>query len=48
VSFALCPCGPVVLCADDAHNVDGATLTLLGRLVWASRDLPLAVAVSAP
>ncbi|HEY2278551.1 MAG TPA: LuxR C-terminal-related transcriptional regulator [Streptosporangiaceae bacterium] len=42
----LCADGPVVLCADDAHNLDGATLTLLRRLVWASRDLPLAVLVN--
>ena len=33
----LCADGPVVLCADDAHNLDAATLTLLRRLVWASR-----------
>ena len=43
----LCADGPVVLCADDAHNLDGATLTLLRRLVWASRDLPLAVLANA-
>jgi DNA-binding CsgD family transcriptional regulator len=42
----LCADGPVVLWADDAHNLDGATLTLLRRLVWASRDLPLAVLVN--
>jgi DNA-binding CsgD family transcriptional regulator len=42
----LCADGPVVLCADDAHNLDAATLTLLRRLVWASRSLPLAVLVS--
>ncbi len=42
----LCADGPVVLCADDAHNLDGATLTLLRRLVWASRDLPLALLVN--
>jgi DNA-binding CsgD family transcriptional regulator len=42
----LCADGPVVLCADDAHNLDGATLTLLRRLVWASRDLPLAVLIT--
>jgi hypothetical protein len=35
----LCADGPVVLCADGAHNLDRATLTLLRRLVWASRDL---------
>ena len=42
----LCAAGPVVLCADDAHNLDAATLTLLRRLVWASRSLPLAVLVT--
>ena len=42
----LCADGPVVLCADDAHNLDAATLTLLRRLVWASRSLPLAVLVT--
>ena len=42
----LCADGPVVLCADDAHNLDGPTLTLLRRLVWASRSLPLAVLVT--
>jgi hypothetical protein len=42
----LCADGPVVLCADDAHHLDAATLTLLRRLVWASRSLPLAVLVT--
>ena len=42
----LCAEGPVVLCADDAHHLDAATLTLLRRLVWASRSLPLAVLVT--
>jgi DNA-binding CsgD family transcriptional regulator len=42
----LCADGPVVLCADDAHNLDAATLTLLRRLVWASRNLPLALVVN--
>ena len=32
----------MVLCADDAHYLDAASLTLLRRLVWASRSLPLA------
>jgi len=41
----LCATGPVVLCADDAHYLDAASLTLLRRLVWASRSLPLAVLV---
>ncbi len=36
-----------MLCADDAHNLDAATLTLVRRLVWASRSLPLAVLVTA-
>jgi DNA-binding CsgD family transcriptional regulator len=43
----LCAEGPVVLCADDAHHLDAATLTLLRRLVWASRSLPLAVLITA-
>jgi DNA-binding CsgD family transcriptional regulator/tetratricopeptide (TPR) repeat protein len=42
----LCAGGPVLLCADDAHHLDAATLTLLRRLVWASRSLPLAVLVT--
>jgi AAA domain-containing protein len=42
----LCADGPVVLCADDAHHLDAASLTLLRRLVWASRTLPLAVLVT--
>ncbi len=42
----LCADGPVVLCADDAHNLDAATLTLIRRLVWASGSLPLAVLVN--
>ncbi|HEY7432148.1 MAG TPA: AAA family ATPase, partial [Streptosporangiaceae bacterium] len=42
----LCAEGPVVLCADDAHHLDAASLTLLRRLVWASRTLPLAVLVT--
>ena len=42
----LCADSPVVLCADDAHNLDAATLTLIRRLVWASRSLPLAVLVN--
>ena len=42
----LCADGPVVLCADDAHNLDAATLTLIRRLVWASDSLPLAVLVN--
>jgi DNA-binding CsgD family transcriptional regulator len=42
----LCAEGPVVVCADDAHYLDAATLALLRRLVWASRSLPLVVLVS--
>jgi DNA-binding CsgD family transcriptional regulator len=42
----LCAEGPVVLCVDDAHHLDGASLTLLRRLVWASRSLPLCVVVT--
>jgi DNA-binding NarL/FixJ family response regulator len=42
----LCADGPVVLWADDAHNLDAGSLTLLRRLVWASRSLPLAVLVT--
>jgi hypothetical protein len=43
----LCADGPVVLCAEDAHNLDAATLALLRRLVWASQSLPLAVLITA-
>jgi hypothetical protein len=42
----LCADGPVVLCADDAHHLDAASLTLLRRLVWASQSLPLTVLVT--
>ena len=42
----LCADGPVVLCVEDAHNLDAATLTLIRRLVWASRSLPLALLVT--
>jgi DNA-binding CsgD family transcriptional regulator len=42
----LCASGPVVLCVDDAHHADAASLTLLRRLVWASRSLPLAVLIT--
>lgn len=41
----LCADGPVVLCADDAHYLDAASLTLLRRLIWASQSLPLAVLI---
>jgi DNA-binding CsgD family transcriptional regulator len=43
----LCASRPVVLGVDDAHHLDAASLTLLRRLVWASRSLPLAVLVTA-
>jgi DNA-binding NarL/FixJ family response regulator len=42
----LCADTPVVVWADDAHHLDGASLTALRRLVWASRSLPLAVLIS--
>jgi DNA-binding CsgD family transcriptional regulator len=42
----LCADGPVVLYVDDAHNLDAATLTLIRRLVWASRSLPLAMLIT--
>ena len=44
----LCADGPVVLCADDAHYLDAASLTLLRRLAWASQSLPLALLISNP
>jgi DNA-binding NarL/FixJ family response regulator len=43
----LCAAGPVVVCADDAHHLDAASLALLRRLVWASRSLPLALLITA-
>ena len=42
----LCADGPVVLCADDAHFLDAASLTLLRRLAWASQSLPLALLIN--
>jgi DNA-binding CsgD family transcriptional regulator len=42
----LCADGPVVLSVDDAHHLDAGSLTLLRRLVWASRSLPLAVLIT--
>lgn len=42
----LCADGPVVLCADDAHYLDAASLTLLRRLAWASQGLPLALLIN--
>ncbi len=41
-----CAGGPVALWLDDAHHADSASLTVLRRLVWASRDLPLLVVVT--
>ena len=35
-----------MLWVDDAHHLDAASLTLLRRLAWASRDLPLVLLVS--
>ena len=43
----LCADGPVVLCADDAHNLDAASLSLLRRLAWAAQSLPLALLITA-
>ena len=37
----------MVLCADDAHYLDAASLTLLRRLAWASQSLPLALLINA-
>ena len=42
----LCATGPVVLWADDAQFLDAATLSLLRRLVWASRSLSLVVLIT--
>jgi DNA-binding CsgD family transcriptional regulator len=42
----LCADGPVVLCADDAHYLDAASLTLLRRLAWASQSLPLVLLIT--
>lgn len=42
----LCADGPVVLCVEDAHHLDAASLALLRQLVWASRRLPLALLVT--
>jgi len=42
----LCADGPVVLCADDVHHLDAASLTVARRLIWASRSLPLAVLIT--
>ncbi|MGE3288361.1 MAG: LuxR C-terminal-related transcriptional regulator [Pseudonocardia sp.] len=50
-AFALvdgwCAAGPVLCWVDDAHQADAASLAVLRRLVWAARDLPLVVLVSA-
>ncbi len=42
-----CAAGPVVCWVDDAHHLDAASIGVLRRLVWAARDLPLVVLVSA-
>lgn len=42
---AWCQAGPVLLCVDDAHRLDTASIGLLRRLAWASRDLPLALVI---
>lgn len=44
---ARCALGPVVCWVDDAHQADAASLRALRRLVWAARDLPLMVLISA-
>lgn len=44
---ARCALGPVVCWVDDAHQADAASLRVLRRLVWAARDLPLMVLISA-
>ena len=43
----LCGAGPVLAWVDDAQHCDAASLTVLRRLVWASRDLPLVVLITA-
>ena len=43
----LCSAGPVVVWLDDAHHADAGSLTVLRRLVWASRNLPLVVLITA-
>jgi DNA-binding CsgD family transcriptional regulator len=42
---AWCQAGPVLLCVDDAHRLDTASIGLLRRLAWAGRDLPLALVI---
>lgn len=44
---ARCALGPVVCWVDDVHQADAASLRVLRRLVWAARDLPLMVLISA-
>lgn len=44
---ARCALGPVVCWVDDAHQADAASLRVLRRLVWAARDLPLMMLISA-
>jgi DNA-binding CsgD family transcriptional regulator/tetratricopeptide (TPR) repeat protein len=43
----LCADGPVLVCADDANDLDAASLTLLRRLAWASGSLPLVLLINA-
>jgi DNA-binding CsgD family transcriptional regulator len=43
----LCSTGPALVWLDDAHHADAGSLTVLRRLVWASRDLPLVVLITA-
>ena len=42
-----CATGPLVIWVDDVHWADAASLSALRRLVWGSRNLPLAVLVGA-
>lgn len=42
---AWCQAGPVLLCVDDAHRQDTASIGLPRHLAWASRDLPLALVI---
>jgi DNA-binding CsgD family transcriptional regulator len=43
----LCGTGTVLAWVDDAQHCDAASLAVLRRLVWASRDLPLVVLITA-
>ena len=42
-----CQAGPVLLCVDDAHQLDAASVGVLRRLAWATRDLPLVLLIGA-